>query len=187
VDARDFFYSRISMAIGSDVLVQIFDQNGIWQHCNDAAADYLQQSPDWFIGRCLFDEMPTLLPDWRDVLQSVCLTRETYLDRTRRGLLDTPAPRSSTSPGASSPSPSPFTTTAAAQSSPPASLVDPKPTPPTCSPSTSSILFVIPAFACPFICHSRREPAFAFAVACPFASRPTKSLRLLSPLQGFNS
>jgi two-component system, OmpR family, response regulator len=92
VDARDFFYSRISMAIGSDVLVQIFDENGIWQHCNDAAANYLQQSQDWFIGRCLFDEMPTILRDWRDVLQSVCLTRETYIDRTGRGLLDTPRP-----------------------------------------------------------------------------------------------
>src|ERR1700722_5449271 len=41
VDARDFFYSRISMAIGSDVLVQIFDENGAWQYCNDAVAEYL--------------------------------------------------------------------------------------------------------------------------------------------------
>jgi two-component system OmpR family response regulator len=92
VDARDFFYSRISMAIGADVLVQIFDENGIWQYCNDAAAEYLRQSPDWFIGRCIFDEMPTLMRDWRDVLQSVCLTHETYIDRTHRGLLDAPRP-----------------------------------------------------------------------------------------------
>jgi two-component system, OmpR family, response regulator len=92
IDARDFFYTRIAMAIGADVLVQIFDENGIWQHCNDAAADYLQQSPDWFIGRCIFDEMRTLLRDWRDVLQFVCLTRETYIDRTQRGLLATPRP-----------------------------------------------------------------------------------------------
>ena len=92
VDARDFFYSRISMAIGADVLVQIFDENGIWQHCNDAAANYLQQSPDWFIGRCIFDEMPTTMRNWSDVIQSVCLTRETYIDRTHRGLLDIPDP-----------------------------------------------------------------------------------------------
>jgi two-component system, OmpR family, response regulator len=92
VDARDFFYSRISMAIGTDVLVQIFDENGIWQHCNQAAAAYLQQSPDWFIGRCIFDEMPTTMRNWSDVIQSVCLTRETYIDRTRRGLLDVPDP-----------------------------------------------------------------------------------------------
>jgi two-component system, OmpR family, response regulator len=90
VDARDFYYSRIARAIGPDVLVQIFDENGIWQHCNDAAADYLQQSRDWFIGRSIFQEMPTTLRDWRDVIQAVCLTRETYIDRTHRGLLNAP-------------------------------------------------------------------------------------------------
>jgi len=92
VDARDFYYSRIARAIGPDVLVQIFDENGIWQHCNDAAADYLQHPRDWFIGRNIFLEMPTLLRDWRDVIQTVCLTRETYIDRTQRGLLTAPRP-----------------------------------------------------------------------------------------------
>jgi CheY-like chemotaxis protein len=92
VDARDFFYSRISLAIGSDVLVQIFDEKGVWLYCNDAAADYLGQSRDWFPGRCVFDEMPALMRDWRDVLQAVSLTRETYIDRTRRGLLNIPKP-----------------------------------------------------------------------------------------------
>jgi two-component system, OmpR family, response regulator len=92
VDARDFYYSRIARAIGADVLVQIFDENGVWQHCNDAAADYLQQPRDWFIGRTVFQEMSTLLRDWRDVIQAVCLTRETYIDRTHRGLFDHPRP-----------------------------------------------------------------------------------------------
>lgn len=92
VDARDFFYSRISMAIGSDALVQIFDDNGIWQYCNDSLAEYLGKSRDWFPGRSVFDEMPTLMRDWRDVLQNVTLTRETYIDRTRRGLLVEPRP-----------------------------------------------------------------------------------------------
>jgi two-component system OmpR family response regulator len=92
VDARDFYYSRIARAIGSDVLVQIFDENGIWQHCNDAAAEFLQQTRDWFIGRSVFQEMPALLRDWRDVIQAVCLTRETYIDRTHRGLLNTSRP-----------------------------------------------------------------------------------------------
>src|SRR3984885_16299879 len=90
VDARDFFYSRIAMAIGSDVLVQIFDENGIWQYCNDSVAEYLRQPREWFPGRSVFDEMPTLMRDWRDVLQTVSLTRETYIDRTRRGLLNVP-------------------------------------------------------------------------------------------------
>jgi two-component system OmpR family response regulator len=90
VDARDFFYSRIAMAIGADVLVQIFDDRGVWMHCNDAAANYLGQPRDWFPSRCVFDEMPTLMRDWREVLRTVSLTRETYIDRTRRGLLALP-------------------------------------------------------------------------------------------------
>lgn len=92
VDARDFFYSRISMAIGSDVLVQIFDDHGVWQYCNDSAAEYLSKPRDWFTGRCVFDEMPTLMRDWHDVLQTVTLTRETYIDRTHRGLLSQTRP-----------------------------------------------------------------------------------------------
>lgn len=87
VDARDFFYSRIAMAIGADVLVQIFDDRGIWHYCNDTAADYLGQPRDWFPGRRVFDEMPTLMRDWRDIIETVAHTRETYIDRTRRGLL----------------------------------------------------------------------------------------------------
>jgi CheY-like chemotaxis protein len=89
VDARDFFYSRISLTIGSDVLVQIFDERGIWQHCNDAAADYLGQPREWFMGRCVFNELPQMR-DWREVIQTVCHSRETYIDRTRRGLLQHP-------------------------------------------------------------------------------------------------
>jgi two-component system, OmpR family, response regulator len=92
VDARDFFYSRISLTIGADVLVQIFDDRGIWQHCNDAAADYLGQSRDWFIGRCVYHELQPLMRDWREVIQTVCHSRETYIDRTRRGLLNQPRP-----------------------------------------------------------------------------------------------
>jgi two-component system OmpR family response regulator len=92
VDARDFYYSRISLAIGSDVLVQIFDEHGVWLHCNEAAADYLGQPRDWFPGRRVFDEMAPILRDWREVLQNVSVTRETYIDRTRRGLLNTPKP-----------------------------------------------------------------------------------------------
>jgi CheY-like chemotaxis protein len=90
VDARDFFYSRISLTIGADVLVQIFDERGIWQYCNDAAAEYLGQPRDWFSGRCVFHELHPLMRDWREVIQTVCHSRETYIDRTRRGLLNQP-------------------------------------------------------------------------------------------------
>lgn len=92
VDARDFFYSRISLAIGSDVLVQIFDDRGIWLYCNDAAAEYLRQPRDWFPGRDVYHEAEILMREWRDVLLAVPRTRETYIDRTRRGLLSAPRP-----------------------------------------------------------------------------------------------
>ncbi|MBS1815695.1 MAG: response regulator [Acidobacteria bacterium] len=89
VDARDFFYSRIARAIGSDVLVQIFDGEGNWQYVNEAAAAYLEHPKEWFEGRNLFQSFPDMR-DWRDVLHAVATTRETYVDRTRRGLLATP-------------------------------------------------------------------------------------------------
>jgi two-component system OmpR family response regulator len=86
VDARDFFYSRIFLAIGPDVLVQILDGSGNWLHCNEAAAEHLGHAREWFSGRNLFQEFPTLDPDWTEILRSVAGTRETYIDRTRRGL-----------------------------------------------------------------------------------------------------
>jgi len=92
VDARDFFYSRIAMAIGSDVLVQIFDERSTWLYCNDSAAEYLGQPRDWFPGRNPAAEMPALMRDWSEIIQAVSLTRETYIDRTHRGLLNTPKP-----------------------------------------------------------------------------------------------
>lgn len=86
VDARDFYYSRISLAIGSDVLVQILDANGNWLHCNETAADYLGQPREWFPGKNLFGELPSVPADWIDILRSVAQSRETYIDRTRRNL-----------------------------------------------------------------------------------------------------
>jgi CheY-like chemotaxis protein len=87
VDAREFFYSRITFAIGSDVLIQILDAQGTWIYCNEAAADYLCRDRDWFPGRNLFEEMPNRMRDWQEILQSVAITRETYIDRSRRGIL----------------------------------------------------------------------------------------------------
>jgi CheY-like chemotaxis protein len=86
VDARDFYYSRISRAVGSDVLLQILDENGNWLYCNESAAEYIGQPREWFPGRNLFQEVPSSPSDWKDILHSVALTRETYIDRTRRGL-----------------------------------------------------------------------------------------------------
>jgi two-component system, OmpR family, response regulator len=86
VDARDFFYSRIAMAIGTDVLVQIFDAEGNWLYVNETAAAYLGQPRDWYSSRNLFEEIPAVTADWGDVLRSVAETRNTYIDRTRRNI-----------------------------------------------------------------------------------------------------
>ena len=90
VDAREFYYGRIAMAIGVDVLVQILDPEGNWHYVNDSAAAYLEKPRDWFVGKNLFAEMSETMRDWHDVLYAVSTTRETYIDRTRRGLMTEP-------------------------------------------------------------------------------------------------
>jgi two-component system, OmpR family, response regulator len=76
VDARDFFYSRIAMAIGEDVVLEILDRDGKWMYVNDSCARLL--------------EMPDLVADWKEILRTVAEKRETYIDRTYRGLLNLP-------------------------------------------------------------------------------------------------
>jgi two-component system, OmpR family, response regulator len=90
VDARDFFYSRINMAMGDDIVLEILDANGNWQYVNETCARLLEQPRDWFVGKNMFVEMPELAPDWRDILRTVAVQRETYIDRTYRGLLNLP-------------------------------------------------------------------------------------------------
>lgn len=90
VDARDFFYSRINMAIGDDAALEILDRHGNWHYVNETCARLLEHERDWFPGRNMFKEMPELIEDWRDILETVAETRETYIDRTYRGLLNLP-------------------------------------------------------------------------------------------------
>jgi len=90
VDAREFFYSRINMAVGDDVVLEILDADGNWQYVNETSARLHECPRDWFPGRNMFDEMPDLASDWRDILRTVAVTRETYIDRTYRGLLNLP-------------------------------------------------------------------------------------------------
>lgn len=91
VDARDFFYSRISMAMGEEVVVEILDASGNWQYVNETSAKLHERPRDWFPGRNMFKEMPDLAPDWKDILEEVAVRRETYIDRTFRGLLNLPS------------------------------------------------------------------------------------------------
>src|SRR5579875_1394244 len=91
VDARDFFYSRINMAMGDDVVLEILDGEGTWQYVNETCARVMEKPRDWFPGRNMFGEMPELAPDWADILRTVAETRETYIDRTFRGVLNLPS------------------------------------------------------------------------------------------------
>lgn len=90
VDARDFFYSRINMAIGDDSVLEILDVNGNWQYVNETCARLLERPREWFIGRNMFEELPELANDWREIFRTVAVQRETYIDRTYRGLLNLP-------------------------------------------------------------------------------------------------
>jgi two-component system, OmpR family, response regulator len=90
VDARDFFYSRIHMAVGDDVILEILDAEGNWMYVNEACAQLLGHDRSWFASRNMFEVLPELASDWREILHNVVSTRETYMDRTNRGLLNLP-------------------------------------------------------------------------------------------------
>lgn len=90
VDARDFFYSRIHMAVGDDVVLEILDAEGNWMYVNDACARELGHERSWFVHRNLFEALPDLAVDWREILHDVAVDRQTYIDRTNRGLLNLP-------------------------------------------------------------------------------------------------
>ena len=53
---------------------------------NETAAAYLSQPREWFPGRNLFVEIPSVPTDWTEILRSVAETRNTHIDRSRRGL-----------------------------------------------------------------------------------------------------
>jgi len=81
VDARDFYYSRISMAMGDDIVLEILDRDGHWQFVNDYFAALIGHKRAWFVGKNLFEQFPQLGDDYREVIRTVVDTRETYIDR----------------------------------------------------------------------------------------------------------
>ncbi|MGO9328105.1 MAG: response regulator [Steroidobacteraceae bacterium] len=96
VDARDFFYSRISMAMGDDVALEVLDREGDWQYVNDHFAALSGRKRDWFRGKNLFEQYPELGDEFREIIRTVADTRETYIDRRgQRGVphLPTKSPR----------------------------------------------------------------------------------------------
>ena len=95
VDARNFYYSRISMAMGDDIVLEIMDEEGNWQYVNETFAKLYDKKRTWFLGKNLFDEFPELRGEWQEILQTVATTRETYVDRSFRGIPKLPKKNSS--------------------------------------------------------------------------------------------
>jgi CheY-like chemotaxis protein len=90
IDARDFYYSRISMAMGDDAVLEILDSDGNWQFVNDYFAALFDKRRQWFTGRNMFETFPELGEDWREIVRTVAETRETYIDRSFRGIPNLP-------------------------------------------------------------------------------------------------
>ena len=86
VDARNFFYSRIAMAIGDDVVMEILDREGTWLYVNEYFARLYEKKRNWFTGKNMFEEFPELGAEWKEIVRTVADTRETYVDRSFRGL-----------------------------------------------------------------------------------------------------
>ncbi len=84
VDSRDFYYSRIALAMGDEVVMEILDRDGNWQYVNEHCAALLEKKRSWFLGRNIFEAFPKLTEEHRETLRQVADTRETYIDR--RGL-----------------------------------------------------------------------------------------------------
>jgi CheY-like chemotaxis protein len=85
VDAREFYYSRISMAIGDDLVIEILDADGNWQYVNEYFAALVEHKRQWFTGKNLFATFSEIGEEWREIVRTVADTRETYIDRKFRG------------------------------------------------------------------------------------------------------
>jgi two-component system, OmpR family, response regulator len=81
INAQEFYYSRISMSVGDDIVLEIMDRDGAWHYVNDYFAALLNRKRQEFVGNNLFDEFPELEAEWREIISTVADTRETYIDR----------------------------------------------------------------------------------------------------------
>jgi CheY-like chemotaxis protein len=89
VDSRDFYYSRISLAMGEDVVLEVLDRDATWQYVNNYFAALHHKKRHWFAGKNLFESLGSVEDDvqneWHDILHTVADRRETYIDRRGRG------------------------------------------------------------------------------------------------------
>lgn len=81
INAQEFYYSRISMSMGDDIVLEIMDRDGNWQYVNDYFAALLNRKRQEFVSNNLFEEFPELAAEWREIISTVADTRETYIDR----------------------------------------------------------------------------------------------------------
>jgi two-component system, OmpR family, response regulator len=81
INAQEFYYSRISMSVGDDIVLEIMDRDGQWHYVNDYFAALLNRKRQEFVGNNIFDEFPELEAEWREIISTVADTRETYIDR----------------------------------------------------------------------------------------------------------
>ncbi|PSH05111.1 MAG: response regulator [Acidobacteria bacterium] len=81
VDSRDFYYSRIIMAMGDDMVIEILDREGNWQYVNEYFAALSHQRRAWYQGRNIFEYFPEMRDEWGEIIRTVADTRETYIDR----------------------------------------------------------------------------------------------------------
>ncbi len=92
VDSRDFYYSRIVMAMADDMVIEILDREGNWQYVNDYFAALSNQRRAWYTGRNIFDHFPEMREEWSEIIRTVADTRETYIDRrNQRGMPHLPS------------------------------------------------------------------------------------------------
>jgi hypothetical protein len=70
--------------------VEILDRDGNWQYVNEYSARLYEKKPAWFPGKNRFAEFPDLGEEWKDIIRTVADTRETYVDRSFRGLPHVP-------------------------------------------------------------------------------------------------
>ncbi|MGH9568699.1 MAG: PAS domain-containing protein, partial [Candidatus Angelobacter sp.] len=73
-------------AMGDDVVLEVLDRDGNWQYVNEYFARLYDKKRTWFTGKNRFTEFPELCGEWQDIIRTVADTRETYVDRSFRGL-----------------------------------------------------------------------------------------------------
>src|SRR5437763_13924294 len=72
VDARDFFYSRLAMAMGDHIVVEILERDGNWHYVNEYFDRLYEKKLDWFTSQKPFMEFPELRGDCMALMHPVC-------------------------------------------------------------------------------------------------------------------